>query len=209
MDKLLLGAGIKMKNFNFEVSNDSKKDRARLGEEIASKIREQVHESSNDKSQNDEKMMRKIMAKLKSGKKLTTKEENYLKQHNPELYLQYLRIRRMAEALESRLKNADSKEEVNDIIMESLSAISDKDPYKEYIVAALDEVAKEFKNSDGYEALPATSEEAAEKNGSPKKADGKSDSSDDDENSDDDFDPMRWSPLQEIVDSMPTIDFPA
>lgn len=208
MDKVLLGASIKMKNFNFEVPNDSKKDRARLGEEIASKIREQVRESSNDKSQNDEKMMRKIMAKLKSGKKLTTKEENYLKQHNPELYLQYLRIRRMAEALESRLKNADSKEEVNDIIMESLSAISDKDPYKEYIIAALDEVAKEFKNSDGYEALPATSEEASEKAGSSGKSEGKNDSSDD-ENSEDDFDPMSWSPLQEIVDSMPTIDFPA
>lgn len=208
MDKVLLGASIKMKNFNFEVPNDSKKDRARLGEEIASKIREQVRESSNDKSQNDEKMMRKIMAKLKSGKKLTTKEENYLKQHNPELYLQYLRIRRMAEALESRLKNADSKEEVNDIIMESLSAISDKDPYKEYIIAALDEVAKEFKNSDGYEALPATSEEASEKAGSSGKSEGKNDSSDD-KNSEDDFDPMSWSPLQEIVDSMPTIDFPA
>ena len=208
MDKVLLGASIKMKNFNFEVPNDSKKDRARLGEEIASKIREQVRESSNDKSQNDEKMMRKIMAKLKSGKKLTTKEENYLKQHNPELYLQYLRIRRMAEALESRLKNADSKEEVNDIIMESLSAISDKDPYKEYIIAALDEVAKEFKNSDGYEALPATSEEASKKAGSSGKSEGKNDSSDD-KNSEDDFDPMSWSPLQEIVDSMPTIDFPA
>ena len=208
MDKVLLGASIKMKNFNFEVPNDSKKDKVRLGEEIASKIREQVRESSNDKSQNDEKMMRKIMAKLKSGKKLTTKEENYLKQHNPELYLQYLRIRRMAEALESRLKNADSKEEVNDIIMESLSAISDKDPYKEYIIAALDEVAKEFKNSDGYEALPATSEEASEKAGSSGKSEGKNDSSDD-KNSEDDFDPMSWSPLQEIVDSMPTIDFPA
>ncbi len=208
MDKVLLGASIKMENFNSEVPNDSKKDRARLGEEIASKIREQVRESSNDKSQNDEKMMRKIMAKLKSGKKLTTKEENYLKQHNPELYLQYLRIRRMAEALESRLKNADSKEEVNDIIMESLSAISDKDPYKEYIIAALDEVAKEFKNSDGYEALPATSEEASEKAGSSGKSEGKNDSSDD-KNSEDDFDPMSWSPLQEIVDSMPTIDFPA
>ena len=197
-----------MENFNFEVPNDSKKDKVRLGEEIASKIREQVRESSNDKSQNDEKMMRKIMAKLKSGKKLTTKEENYLKQHNPELYLQYLRIRRMAEALESRLKNADSKEEVNDIIMESLSAISDKDPYKEYIIAALDEVAKEFKNSDGYEALPATSEEASEKVGSSGKSEVKNDSLDD-ENSEDDFDPMSWSPLQEIVDSMPTIDFPA
>ncbi len=208
MDKVLLGANIKMENFNFEVPNDSKKDKDRLGEEIASKIREQVRESSNDKSQNDEKMMRKIMAKLKSGKKLTTKEENYLKQHNPELYLQYLRIRRMAEALESRLKNADSKEEVNDIIMESLSAISDKDPYKEYIIAALDEVAKEFKNSDGYEALPATSEEASEKAGSSGISEGKNDSSDD-KNSEDDFDPMSWSPLQEIADSMPTIDFPA
>ena len=37
----------------------------------------------------------------------TSKEETYLKEHNPELYQQYVRIRKMAEALEHQLEKAD------------------------------------------------------------------------------------------------------
>ncbi|CBK73144.1 hypothetical protein CIY_01740 [Butyrivibrio fibrisolvens 16/4] len=111
----------------------------------------------------------------------------------------------MAEAMASRLKHANSKEEVNDIIMQSISGISDKDPYKEFIVAALNEVAKEFKNSDAYGELPATSEEANEK----KKSSPNNDEDSFSKDNSDDFDPMSWSPLQELVDAMPTFDAPA
>ena len=197
-----------MDSIKFEMSVTDEKSKENLGCEIAASIREKIEESKNNYDQNDEKMMTRIMAKLKSGKKLSQKEESYLKQHNPDLYLQYIRIRRMAEAMASRLKHANSKEEVNDIIMQSISGISDKDPYKEYIVAALNEVAKEFKNSDAYGELPATSEESNEKKKSSPNNDEDSFSNSID-NSDDDFDPMSWSPLQELVDAMPTFEAPA
>lgn len=206
MDNILIQVNIKMDTIKFDVSVADEKSKEKLGSEIAASIRDKIEESKNNSDQNDEKMMARIMAKIKSGKRLSQKEESYLKQHNPDLYLQYVRIRRMAEAMASRLKHANSKEEVNDIIMQSISGISDKDPYKEFIVAALNEVAKEFKNSDAYGQLPSTSEEAEEKKKSSPNNDEDSFSKD---NSDDDFDPMSWSPLQELVDAMPTFESPA
>ena len=206
MDNLFMHANMKIDGIKFDVSISDEKSREKLGNEIATSIRERIEESKKHSEQNDEKMMTKIMAKLKSGKKLTQKEESYLKQHNPELYLQYLRIRRMAEAMASRLKHANSKEEVNDIIMQTISGISDKDPYKEYIVAALNEVAKEFKDTDAYSELPTTSEKANEKKKSSTQKDEDSFSNN---TSDEDFDPMTWSPLQELVDAMPTFESPA
>lgn len=205
MDNILIQTNIKMDTIKFDVSVADEKSKEKLGSEIAASIRDKIEESKNISDQNDEKMMARIMAKIKSGKRLSQKEESYLKQHNPDLYLQYVRIRRMAEAMASRLKHANSKEEVNDIIMQSISGISDKDPYKEFIVAALNEVAKEFKNSDAYGELPATSEEANEK----KKSSPNNDKDSFSKDNSDDFDPMSWSPLQELVDAMPTFDAPA
>ena len=202
-----MNAGIKLESIQFGVTNDKGKDLSRVGADIAEIIRLKTQESEKDKGENDEKMMTKIMAKIKRGKKLSSKETTYLKEHNPELYLQYLRIRRMADALESQLKSASSKEEVNDIIMFSMGSISDKDPYKEFIIAALNEVVKEFKNSDAYNMLPSQSEEACDEKKASKDKRQEGDSAEAGE--DDDFDPMSWSPLQEIVDSMPTFDSPA
>lgn len=202
-----MNAGIKLESIQFGVTNDKGKDLSRLGSHIAETIRLKTQESEKDKGENDEKMMTKIMAKIKRGNKLSSKETTYLKEHNPELYLQYLRIRRMADALESQLKSASSKEEVNDIIMFSMGSISDKDPYKEFIIAALNEVVKEFKNSDAYSMLPSQSEEACDEKKASKDKKQEGDSVEAGE--DDDLDPMSWSPLQEIVDSMPTFDSPA
>ena len=148
--------------------------------------------------ESDERMMAKIRAKVKRGKKLSSKEETYLKTHDPELYLQYMRIRKMAKCLENQLKNANSKEEVNDIIYQFMNSVPDKDPYKDAIINALEEVVKEFKNSDAFQKLPATSEEGPKDESSSKDSE--------DEDSEDSFDPMSWSPLQEVIDAMPTFD---
>ena len=118
----------------------------------------------------------------------------------------------MAEALEHQLENADSKEEVNDIIFHAMNGISDKDPYKAAIVAALDEVIKDFKKLDGYNKLPATNEEiekgrkAKAEKGNKKTEDGDEIVSLESENNNDDFDAMAWSPLQDVIDAMPTFD---
>lgn len=188
--------------------SDVKTNEKSISKNLTDVVRKLQEESSPSEKQNDSKMMEKIQAKIKRGKKLTSKEETYLKEHNPELYQQYLRIRRMAEALEHRLENAQSKEEVNDIIFQSINSVSDKDPYKAAIVAAMDEVIKEFKKSDGYKNLPATNEEIEEgRRARAKKAKEKSEDEDEVfslEEEKEEFDAMSWTPLQEVIDALPT-----
>ena len=105
----------------------------------------------------------KIMAKLKSGKKLTPEEMRFLQAENPELYQQAARVQTMRESLENRLAHATSKEDAASIYTDALSHISDKDPMKEYLVAAYDDAMKEFKKSDVYESLPNTEKDREEK----------------------------------------------
>lgn len=194
-----------------KLNNESKSGQY-VSNQLTDVVRRLKQQSTRSNKEDDSKMMEKIQAKIKSGKKLTSREESYLKQHNQELYMQYLRIRRMAEALEHQLENADSKEEVNDIIFHAMNGISDKDPYKAAIVAALDEVIKDFKKSDGYNKLPATNEEiekgrkAKAEKGNKKTEDGDEIVSLESENNNDDFDAMAWSPLQDVIDAMPTFD---
>ena len=178
-----------------------------VSNQLSDVVRGLREQTSKSEKQDDSKMMEKIQAKIKSGKRLTSKEETYLKEHNPELYQQYLRIRRMAEALEHQLEKADSKEEVNDIIFHALNGISDKDPYKAAIVAAMDEVIKEFKKSDGYKNLP-ENEEKIEDGRKARANKVKEKSKEENEQvaldvAEDDFDAMAWTPLQEVIDAMP------
>lgn len=167
---------------------------------IVDKMHTQVSDSMTEEEK--EKFNSSIDTKLRSGKKLSKKEEQYLKETNPRLYMEYMRIRARAEAMAEQLKHARTKQEVNYIITTSTASVSDKDPAKEYILAAMHKVAEEFKSTRAYQKLPNTSADLKKKNVN----------SDFEENSDEeneDFDPMNWSPLQEIIDTMPQIDVPA
>lgn len=101
----------------------------------------------------------KIMAKLKSGKKLTAEEMRFLQAENPILYQQAARIQTMRDSLETRLKHCSSKEEAATIYTDAMSSIAKDDPMKEYIVAAYDDVYQEFRKTDEYQALPETEED--------------------------------------------------
>lgn len=96
----------------------------------------------------------KIMAKLKSGKRLTAEEMRFLQAENPVLYQQAARIQTMRESLETRLAHCSSKEEAEQIYSSALSSVGKEDPMKEYLVAAYDDVYREFRESDAYQALP-------------------------------------------------------
>lgn len=100
------------------------------------------------------KYLSKIMAKLKNGKKLSTDEMEYLRLHEPQLYATAMRVQHKKEALAHRLKNCRSKQEAQDIIDTAIGGISKDDPDKEYILAGLKEVEKEFKDSKFYKKLP-------------------------------------------------------
>ena len=145
------------------------------------------------------RMRARIEAKLKSGKRLTPEEERFLQQTDPQMYMQYLRIRQMAQALKTQLKQAKTKTQVNRIIATALGAVSKDDPAWEYIIAALTEVARELPDTEA--------ELAKQKNKKPHPATKEEDKDEDD--SEDSFDPMDWSPLQEVIDELPSFDHPA
>lgn len=151
-------------------------------------------EMSDEKKQ---KIQARISAKLKAGKKLTAEEMNYLRKYEPLMYQRALRIQKMAENVENQLKHARSKQEANMIVSQSVAGISDKDPDKEYIAAAINRVATKFRQSRAYAALPETPDDAYRKKKNVNGSNGQSD----DESEDDLF---KWTPLSEIIDSFPT-----
>lgn len=107
-----------------------------------------------------EAYLTKIIAKLKSGKKLTAEEMRFLQAENPVLYQQAARVQAMRESLEIRLAHATFREDAVSIYGDALLHISEDDPMKEYIVAAYDDAMKEFKKSDTYQKLPETEKDA-------------------------------------------------
>jgi hypothetical protein len=194
-------------NFNMNIvlgqttSAQQKKKTIRSEADLATYLMEKINDDSDSMSDEDkEKMRARIEAKLKSGKKLSAKEVRFLQETDPQLYMQYQRIRAMADSMASQLKSAKTKQQANDIITSSMSSVSDKDPYKEYVLAAMSETAKEFKKSSYYNRLPDNDTELKQK----KKAAAYDKSEENEDDTEDDFDPMSWTPLQDIIDSMPT-----
>ena len=107
--------------------------------------------------------LNRIMAKLKSGKKLTAEEMRFLQAEDTVLYQQAARVQAMRDGLEHRLKNCHSKEEAQMIFANAVDGVSDKDPMKEYIVAAYQDVMEEFQKSDEYKELSDTEEETKDR----------------------------------------------
>ena len=170
--------------------------------ELAEYIREKIVGIEDMTEEDREKMNAKIRAKLESGKKLSQKEMEYLRQTDPIMYMYAVRIQRTAEAVEEQLKHAKSKQEADLIISSAMSGLSKKDPDRKYIIAAVNRVASEFRKSGEYDKLPATMEEANKK-----KENGVNNvkfSNGEDEEEDNGFSLMNWSPLTEVFESMPT-----
>lgn len=109
------------------------------------------------------KYLGKIIAKLKNGKKLSSDELEYLRLHEPQLYMTAMRVQHKKEALMHRLKNCRSKQEAQDIIDSAIGGISKDDPDKEYLIAGIKEVEKEFKDSKFYKRLPDKKEDTERK----------------------------------------------
>ena len=152
--------------------------------------------------------MAKIKRKLEAGKKLTKEELSWLQRNDPIAYAHAIRVQMIAEEVEKELKAAKSKEvaekaigsaetEANRIVSTAVSGISDDDPDKEYIVAAVNRVSDEFHKSGAYSRLPGTQESAEKRK--QKKKNGISFKREDEKE-----ELMNWSPLQEVVEKLPT-----
>ena len=122
---------------------------------------QKVTQGTNNTDTEDKKQqkLQHIVNKLKHGKKLTAQEMEFLRMNYPDEYQHALRIQEMAEMLENQLKHAKSKQEANGYIAAAVSGISDDDPDKECLVAAFNEISKEFHHSSAYHRLPDTPED--------------------------------------------------
>lgn len=149
-----------------------------------------------------QEMLSRIIGELKSGKKLSAKELDFLRRTDPILYAHALRVQRMAEALKQQLSHAKSKQEANDMITSAIAGVSDKDPDKEYLLAAYNEVSKNFHKSPAYQRLPNTPEDAKKR----KTNNPNAHFTDDEDTNDDTDDLLSWTPLQEIIDAAPTLE---
>ena len=104
-------------------------------------------------------MRNKHERKIKSGAKLSQKEMNYLRRYNPYLYQHMLRVQQKRESLKEQLKNCRTKEEAHQAISTAFSSISDDDPAREVMVAAVVNVSEQYRSSDTYKNLPNTRED--------------------------------------------------
>lgn len=111
-----------------------------------------------DEEKLKEKYDATIQTKLQYGKRLTAEELRYLKKYNPIMYAHAMRIETKRCAVEQSLKNANSKQEVEEIQFRAMSTINKKDPVKEYMVAAVQDAVKEFKKTSAYKSLPEVEE---------------------------------------------------
>lgn len=111
-----------------------------------------------DRQEVREKYESSIRAKLNAGKRLSSKEMQYLRKYNPALYAQAVRVEAKRQAVEERLRHARSKKQVEEIQFEALSTISKDDSAREYMTAAVREAVAEFKKTDAYKSLPETEE---------------------------------------------------
>lgn len=105
----------------------------------------------------------RVYAKLEAGRELTIEELRFLERTNPVMYAKAVRVQNMRKMLKNQLKNCKSKQEAQEVFSRAVSGISDKDPDKEMLVAALKDVYTEFTKSDGYKRLPEKKDEEEEK----------------------------------------------
>ncbi len=101
-----------------------------------------------------QKQEKKLREKLEAGKELTFKEMQFLKRYNKKLYISAVKADIKRESLEKQLSLAKTKKEVEDIQFLAVSGIRKDDPDKKYIIAAINETMKEFKESNYYKSLP-------------------------------------------------------
>ncbi len=144
--------------FHNEKKIDSIADLKAIGKSII-KLFEEAGDNTEEKKK---KMLEKIRHKLESGKKLTAEEMQFLQKNYPELYVKAKKIEIKRKTVEERLKHCKSKEEVQEVMDQEIGIISDKDPDKVYLIKAVEEAVKEFKNTSDYKKLPEKKEDKNE-----------------------------------------------
>ena len=153
--------GLKLTNNTENIANSSRvqndteqKSLSQIRAEFAEKIMDQIQGMDFESEEERLAFQSKIEKKIKTGAKLSRKEMAYLRKYNPYMYHQMVRVQQKREALKEQLKHCKSKEEAQQVISAAFSSISEKDPVREAMVAAVSNVSEQFRSSEFYEKLP-------------------------------------------------------
>lgn len=147
------------KGFVNNAKKQEQKNISQIRREIAQKIMDTIHKDDFGSEEERIKFQAKIESKIKSGAKLSAKEMNYLRKYNPYMYQQMVRVQQKRESLKEQLKHCRTKQEAQQAISFAFSSISEKDPMREAMVAAVQNVSKQFCSSEAYKKLPNTEED--------------------------------------------------
>lgn len=148
-------------NAEINMAAESGNARAAFGQQVLDYVFcKETGKSEEDKA----KYAQRIYAKIRAGKKLTPAELDFLSRTDPIMYAKALRAQMMRQALENRLKACRSKQEAEAAYQLAMCSISEKDPDREMLTAALTDAYKEFKESGEYERLPEKIEKEENRN---------------------------------------------
>lgn len=140
------------------ISDYHKEDKT-ARQEAFKKLKEAFTPESTMTDEEKESYAKGISDKIKRGKKLTQSELNYIRRTDPVMYLHVKRVQIQREMLEKRITNCKSKKEVEEAYNQAITSIGEKDPDKEALISAYDDVMVEFKKTSKYKSLPFKLEE--------------------------------------------------
>ncbi|MGN0483663.1 MAG: hypothetical protein ACI4HI_08940 [Lachnospiraceae bacterium] len=121
---------------------------------IGQYLHERVQTDWDGTEEEKKKKQAKIYAKIQSGARLSAQEMRFVQEYMPEMYPAVLRQQKLREMALHAFENCRSKEEVAQTEQRLYSGISENDPNREMMVAAIVSAKKEFQETGGYKNLP-------------------------------------------------------
>ena len=146
-------------NGNPEAKPSEKKSPAQIRAEFVKEIMDKIQGDDFESEEDRMAFENNIQQKIKSGAKLSQKEMNYLRKYNPYMYQQMVRVQQRREALKEKLRHCKTKEEAQRVMSSAMTSISDKDPAREAMIAAVQNVSQQFRSSEAYQKLLDTDED--------------------------------------------------
>lgn len=117
-------------------------------------IDENIEKANQNKEKKNEKTTRKIIAKMKAGKKLSSKEMEYLKRFCKELYAEAIKIQRKRNAFEEKIEHCQTKQEVMAAMTFEMGHVIEEGENVEVLMNGFENVLKEFKKTNKFNRLP-------------------------------------------------------
>jgi len=142
-----------MNDVNLNGTNYINKEKS-LKQVALEKIKEAMKPESSMTEEEKKVYENKINRKIRDGNKLTQSEMDYIRRTNPTMYIHIKRVQMKREMLEKKFKHCKSKKEVDEAYRQAISGIGKKDPDKQALISAYDNVTAEFKKSSQYKSLP-------------------------------------------------------